>query len=115
MFRAHNNFVHEIFERTVLTSASRRIVRRHADNRNAQAVYQELCTHAAFRKVTLSANKETVFQYYVATARLDHWHGMSYNFVQEHWLMHLQLLDTLTADKCRISSEGNDKLNFVLL
>ena len=115
MFDAHNNFVYEILERTILTPAGRTIVRNHAGKRNAQSAYKELCAQHNLRVAALSVDKDIVFRY-VSTARLEQWHGSSYDFMQ-HWFEQWKLTNALTAtDKNHLSNdEGNEQINFVLL
>ena len=59
------------------------------------------------------ANKDTLFLY-VATAKLDNWHGSSYDFIR-HWITQRQMLHTLTEEKDRISAEGYERLNFMFV
>ena len=114
MFNAHNHFVYEILERTILTHIGKDTVRKHSRKRDAQAAYRELCAHNDLRLEALSADKDVVFQY-VSTAKLEHWHGKSYDFLQ-HWIKHLKMINILVATgKEHIPREDHTKLNFRLL
>ena len=89
LFDAHNDFVYGIFERTVLTNNGQRIVQQHTGDRDAQAVYRKLCEQAVHHDLSVPADADTIWQY-LENAKLDHWHGTSYDFLQ-HWLEQIRL------------------------
>ena len=73
LFNAHNNFMYGIFERTVATTDGQRIVRRYAVERNAQAVFQELCKQAVLQKRSSLVARDTAVRY-LTNVKLDHRH-----------------------------------------
>ena len=92
VFREHNHYMYAIFNRTVLTSVGATIVREHAHDKDAQAIYMKLVRRAKLStKATLDS--ETLMAY-VTTARVGTWHGTTHNFVL-HWLEQVRLLHAM--------------------
>ena len=96
VFKEHNKYMYAIFNRTVLTSSGATIVREHAHDKDAQAIYTKLVRRAMVStKATLDTEQ---LMGYVTTARIGTWHGTTHNFVL-HWQEQVRLLHAMLPVK----------------
>jgi len=100
LFDEHQKFMYNVFFRTVQTSAGMAIVTSHAIDRDAQAIWRELCARAK-TSTQASQNTEAILKY-LTTAKVEGWSGTTYDFVL-HWLERVRIFNTMVTSTEHLS------------
>ena len=92
LFNAKQTFMFKVFNDNILTDAGKALVRKHAPNSDAQAIYRDLCKHMELtNKASLSP--QALLSYITSVKLSDgRWKGTAAAFIH-HWQEQVRLYE----------------------
>ena len=84
LFKAKQEFMYTVFERTILTSQGKDIVQHHEHDFDAQKIYQSLITYLKQSTKGLLASSRILSYITSASLTADTWKGSAHDFLL-HW------------------------------